>query len=99
MGVQRIYWSKNFKIGLPTSNGSHYMNPKVDELLEAAAVEPDHAKRKELFSEFQKIVMRELPDLNLYTPIYLTIHNQRVHDHSVTADGPEGNFAQAWVDA
>ena len=41
VGVQRIYWSKNFKKGVPFSNGSHYDNPKVDALLEGAAVEND----------------------------------------------------------
>ena len=46
VGVQRIYWSKNFKKGVPFSNGSHYDNPKVDALLEGAAVENDPVKRK-----------------------------------------------------
>ena len=35
VGVQRLYWSKNFKRGLPFSNGSGYSNPEVDQLLEA----------------------------------------------------------------
>src|SRR5207237_1255826 len=39
VGVQRLYWSKNFKPGVPFSNGSGYSNPEVDRLLEAAAVE------------------------------------------------------------
>jgi peptide/nickel transport system substrate-binding protein len=29
VGVQRIYWSKNFKKGVPFSNASNYNNPKV----------------------------------------------------------------------
>ena len=81
VGVQRIYWSKNFKKGVPFSNGSHYENPKVDALLEGAAVENDPAKRKEMFFEFQKIVAEEIPDIPLYSPLYLTIKNKRVHDH------------------
>src|SRR6266404_475400 len=62
VGVQRIYWSKNFKKGVPFSNGSHYDNPKVDALLEGAAVENDPAKRKQMFIDFQRIIAAEVPD-------------------------------------
>jgi peptide/nickel transport system substrate-binding protein len=30
VGVQRVFWSKNFKVGLPFSNAAHYSNPEVD---------------------------------------------------------------------
>ncbi len=99
VGVQRIYWSKNFKKGVPFSNGSHYDNPKVDALLEGAAVEIDPVKRKQMFFDFQKIVAQEIPDIPLYSPLYLTIKNKRVHDESLTADGVEANMAQVWLDA
>jgi peptide/nickel transport system substrate-binding protein len=99
VGVQRIYWSKNFKKGVPFSNGSHYDNPKVDALLEGAAVENDPVKRKQMFIDFQKIIAEEVPDIPLYSPLYLTIHNVRVHDHSLTADGVEANMASVWLDA
>jgi peptide/nickel transport system substrate-binding protein len=97
VGVQRLYWSKNFIKGVPFSNGTHYRNPKVDELLEAAAVENDPARRVELFKAFQQIVAREVPDLNLYQPEFITIANQRVHDHSLTADGVESNLADVYL--
>ena len=51
VGVQRGYWSKNFRIGLPFSNSAHYENPEVDRLLEAAAVENDPVKRKQMFKK------------------------------------------------
>ena len=97
VGVQRLYWSKNFIKGVPFSNGTHYQNPKVDQLLEAAAVENDPARRVQLFKEFQQIVAREVPDLNLYQPEFITIANQRVHDHSLTADGVESNLADVYL--
>jgi peptide/nickel transport system substrate-binding protein len=99
VGVQRIYWSKNFKKGVPFSNGSHYVNPKVDALLEGAAIENDPAKRKQMFLEFQKIYAQDVPDISLYSPLYLTIKNKRVHDDSPTADGVEANMSRVWVDA
>lgn len=99
VGVQRIYWSKNFKKGVPFSNGSHYDNPKVDALLEGAAVENDPVKRKAMFVEFQKIVAEEIPDIPLYSPLFLTIKNKRVHDDSLTADGVEANMSRVWLDS
>ncbi|MCW5735936.1 MAG: ABC transporter substrate-binding protein [Enhydrobacter sp.] len=99
VGVQRIYWSKNFKKGVPFSNGSHYVNPKVDELLEGAAVENDPVKRRAMFMEFQKIYAEDVPDLSLYTPLYLTLKNKRVHEDSPTADGVESNMSRVWLDA
>ncbi|MDM0119041.1 ABC transporter substrate-binding protein [Variovorax arabinosiphilus] len=98
VGVQRLYWSKNFIKGVPFSNGTHYQNPVVDKLLEDAAVENDRAKRLKLFKDFQDTVARDVPDLNLYQPVFITIANQRVHDHSLTADGVESNLADVWVD-
>jgi peptide/nickel transport system substrate-binding protein len=95
--VQRLYWSKNFIKGVPFSNGTHYQNPRVDQLLEDAAVENDPARRVQLFKEFQQIVAREVPDLNLYQPEFITIANQRVHDHSLTADGVESNLADVYL--
>lgn len=38
-----------------------YSNPRVDELLNAAAKELSLEKRKTLYSEFQKIVVAEAP--------------------------------------
>jgi len=98
VGVQRIYWSKNFRKGVPFSNASDYHNPEVDRLLEAAQTENDPQKRVEEFKAFQKIVEQELPDINLISPQFITLYNRRVHDHSVTADGIEGNLSQVWLD-
>ncbi|MBX6385662.1 MAG: ABC transporter substrate-binding protein [Microbispora sp.] len=99
VGVQRTYWSKNFIRGVPFSNCTHYANPEVDRLLEEAAVENDRARRAALFREFQRIVAVEVPDINIASPAFLTIHNKRVHDHSLTANGIEASLADAYVDA
>ena len=97
VGVQRLYWSKNFKPGVPFSNGSGYSNPEVDRLLEAAAVETDAGKRRDLFREFQIIVATDLPDVNLVTGANLTIANRKVMGHTTTIDGPSANFADVWL--
>lgn len=98
VGVQRLYWSKNFIQGVPFSNATHYHSPQVDQLLESAAVENDPQRRKQLFKAFQDTVARDVPDINLLQPVFITIAHQRVHDHSLTADGVESNLADVWVD-
>ncbi len=97
VGVQRLYWSKNIAKGVPFSNTTYYRNPKVDALLEQAAIEPDETKRRAEFMEFQEIVMHDAPDINIGVPRWYTIHNPRALGHSVTADGIEGNFAHAYI--
>lgn len=78
VGVQRLYWSKNFKPGVPFTNGSKYSNPEVDRLLETAAVEIDPAKRKALFDKFQTLVVEDLPTLDIVTPSVITVYDKRV---------------------
>ena len=99
IGVQRLYWSKNFKIGVPFSNGSHFMNPEADALLESAATEADGQARLGLFRRFEELIARELPDLTLLAPRQLTIYNRRVHDHTVNAEGINANLARAFVES
>jgi peptide/nickel transport system substrate-binding protein len=99
VGVQRLYWSKNFRVGVPFSNGSHYASPETDRLLEAAAVETDPVKRAQEFSAFQRQVIQDLPDITVAAVYYATIADRKVIDHTLTADGICGNLADVYVDA
>ena len=93
VGVQRLYWSKNFKPGVPFSNGAHYANPEVDRLFEAASVETDPARRREQFTQVQRILVDDLPDIGVLAVADLTIHDRRVAGHTIGADGVAGNLA------
>ncbi|MER8525037.1 ABC transporter substrate-binding protein [Mesorhizobium sp. M0814] len=97
-GAQRLYWSKNIKIGLPFSNGAHYENPEVDRLLEAASVELDEAKRKQLFFKFQEIIADELPIINLIAPPTIIIARKTVKNYAPGAEGLSASFADAYID-
>jgi peptide/nickel transport system substrate-binding protein len=99
VGVQRLYWSKNFKVGLPFSNGSKYENPEVDRLLEAAAIEIDPAKRVELFNEFQNLVVADLPTLDIVTPASITVFDKRVHNLKLGAEHLWSNGADIFIEA
>ena len=99
VGVQRLFWSKNFKRGVPFSNGSHYNSPQADALLEAAAIEADPARRREQFAQFQDLIARDLPDLTLLAPRQFTVFNHRVVNHTTTADGVNANLADAFIES
>ncbi|MEX3966694.1 ABC transporter substrate-binding protein [Paraburkholderia sp. EG286B] len=99
VGVQRLYWSKNIRPGVPFSNAPHYSSAEADRLLEAASVEIDESRRVSLYKQFQQTVYRDLPILNLVAPRMVTLANRRVHDHTVSAQGLEGNFADVWLSA
>ncbi len=99
VGIQRFYWSKNFRPGVPFSNGAHYDNPEVDRLLEAAAVENDAAKRRALFGEFQRVIATDLPTIGLVAVAQVTVANRRIGGHTVGAEGLSGNFADIHIKA
>lgn len=77
IGVHRTYLCSNIKEQVWTNTQS-YCNERVDELLQKAAVETDLEKRKALYSEFQKIVARELPLYPVYAVPYHTVSNAKV---------------------
>lgn len=76
VGVHRTYLSSNIRKGVIWSNTQNYSNPKVDDLLDRAAVEPDLDKRKALYHEFQKIVVDEAPQAFLVVIPYFTVAAQ-----------------------
>jgi peptide/nickel transport system substrate-binding protein len=97
VGIQRLYWSKNFKPGVPFSNGAHYQSAETDRLLEAAAVEPDAKKRFDLFVDFQKQVVADLPALDLVAPDSFVIFDKRVVNHTLGAEGFGSNGADIYL--
>lgn len=98
IGVQRVYWSKNYKVGLPFSNGAHYNTPEVDRLLETAASEPDLAKRQQLYNRFQEIVDQDLPVINLVAIDDVIAHAANVKDYAPGAEGISNNFANLYIE-
>lgn len=61
IGIHRTYLCTNIKKGVIWSNTQQYCNPKVDQILDMAGRELDLAKRKTLYTDFQKIVADDLP--------------------------------------
>jgi peptide/nickel transport system substrate-binding protein len=95
VGVQRGYWSKNFRVGLPFSNSARYESPDADRLLEAAAIEMNPDKRKAIWREFQHLVHKDLPSVDLLSPLEVIIVNRKLRDFVTGAEGLGSGFAEA----
>ena len=78
IGVHRTYQTSNIKKGVIWSNTQSYSNSRVDELMEMAGSETDPAKRKALYSEFQKIVAEDVPVYHTYALPYHTVYSDKV---------------------
>ncbi|MEY8843407.1 ABC transporter substrate-binding protein [Cribrihabitans sp. XS_ASV171] len=78
IGVHRTYLCSNIRQGVIWSNTQQYCNEKVDELLNAAAVETDQAKRKELYAQFQQIVAQDLPIYWINATPYHTAYDTKL---------------------
>ncbi|MEM9965687.1 MAG: ABC transporter substrate-binding protein, partial [Asticcacaulis sp.] len=68
IGIQRFYWSKSIKPGIPFTNPTHYASPEVDRLLEAAQVEINYEKRKDLYRQVQTVIQTDLPLIPIIFP-------------------------------
>jgi peptide/nickel transport system substrate-binding protein len=76
IGVNRTYLTSNIHKGVIWSNTQQYSNSKVDELLKAAAEETSPEKRKALYSEFQKIVVSDVPIYYINSTPYRNVFNK-----------------------
>ncbi|MFV0473253.1 MAG: ABC transporter substrate-binding protein [Pikeienuella sp.] len=87
IGVHRTYLSSNIVPGVIWSNTQQYANPKVDEILNAAAKEIDAEKRKALYAEFQQIVAGDLPIYWINATPYYTAYDNRLGNPPLTIWG------------
>lgn len=97
VGVQRVFWSKNFKIGLPFSNASHYDNPEADRLLEAAADEADTEKRRQLWFAFQKLIAEDVASVEFGANPNITVVSKKLRNYADHGEGSRNNFAETWL--
>ncbi|HEX9759679.1 MAG TPA: ABC transporter substrate-binding protein [Candidatus Acidoferrales bacterium] len=60
------------------ANRGRYRNARLDALVDAARIESDRARRKQLYSEVQKIVAEDLPYIHLWHMDNVAVHRARV---------------------
>ncbi|MEM7177405.1 MAG: ABC transporter substrate-binding protein [Pseudomonadota bacterium] len=97
LGVHRHYGTDQIRKGTHFVNSSQYSNPKLDALLAAGAVEIDAAKRSEIYAEIQEILAADMPVVNLFEMQFLTVYNDKLHDHATSAMGAYGPFQKVWL--
>ncbi|HEY0704294.1 MAG TPA: ABC transporter substrate-binding protein [Candidatus Acidoferrales bacterium] len=60
------------------ANRGHYQNAELDALLQAAHVEMDQAKRKEILARVQRVVAEDEPYINLWYVDNVCVHRERL---------------------
>ena len=92
VGVHRAVHSSTIKPGTVFTNGSYWSDPKVDELLNKAKVEPDATKRGALYAEALKFVAEEIPIIWVHEMNFPTVVNNKFADVIVSALGVYSNL-------
>ena len=92
LGVSRTYISSNIRKGIPFTNTSGYSNPDVDRLFEEAAVATSDAKRQELYSAVQKLLVEEVPIVWLIEQDYPNFIEKKLKNVITTAIGVHETF-------
>ena len=71
------------------ANRGHYLNARLDAVLDDAAQNADMAQRKADYAEAQQILARDVPAINLWYRDTVVVHNKRL-THVVPA--PSGSY-------
>ena len=94
LGVSRSYVSSNIRKGVLFSNMAGYSNPEVDRLFEEAAVALDEGRRRELYSQVQKIVVEDCPLVWLVEQDFPNFIDKRLKNVITTGVGVHDTFGQ-----
>lgn len=79
------------------ANRGHYVNPRVDSLLAAAAAEQNQPARRADYVEVQKILSDELPSIPLWYPNNEVVHTRRIAGVKTNTSGTFDFLRDAWV--
>jgi len=96
LGVHRAIHGSLIKQGTVFVNGAQWSNPRADELMDKATVEPELKKRAEYYHEVQKIVVEGSPIVWVFELNFPTVVNKRYKDVITSPLGIYTNFAGAW---
>jgi len=97
IGVHRAVHSSTIRPGTVFTNGSYWSDPKTDELLNRAKVEPDAKKRGMLYAETLTFVAEEIPIVWVHEMNFPTVINNKFADVIVSALGVYSNFDRAYM--
>ncbi|MFC6462956.1 ABC transporter substrate-binding protein [Paracoccus aerius] len=97
IGVNRTYLCSNIREGIIWSNTQQYCNETVDRLLNQAGVEPDLAKRKDLYAQAFRQITADIPIHFINQVPYHTVYSQAVQNPPVSIWGAMGPMDEVWL--
>ncbi len=80
-------------------SNQQYSNPQFDTLLDKAAAELDHEKRKELYFEAQKILLDDAPQICWYTGNNIEAVRNELQGYVQSYTGRRIFFKKSWLQA
>jgi peptide/nickel transport system substrate-binding protein len=87
------FWHETQALPGQGQNYAGFHHRRVSEILEEARRTADRGRRTELYAEFQRIFMKEVPAFPLYVPVYTYGLDQRVNGGQVGAlNAPHDRF-------
>ena len=97
------WYSRNVLSTAPeTKRRIGYVNDKVDQLILAAKIERDKAKRRQMYADVDSIVNQDLPILYTHFVSILQAGNKKIRGYKPAFTGPfqyfGGGMRTAWVD-
>ena len=87
----------NFKTDAD-SNGIKYSNAEVDSLLDQGLAETDQAKRAEIYTRVQQLLLEDLPWVNLFIANQYEAMRTFVKGYVHLATGSNASFREVWLD-
>lgn len=86
----------NFMTGA-SSNGEGYSNPEVDELIVAGIATTEQAERAEIYGEIQRILLEDLPWINLFIAEQYEAMKTYVEGYVHIPTGSNRSIREVWL--
>jgi peptide/nickel transport system substrate-binding protein len=87
----------NFRTG-EQGNSSGYSNPQVDDLINQGIAATDQAQRAEIYQEIQRILIQDLPYVNLFIAKQFEAMKDYVKGYTHIATGTNITLKNTWLD-
>ncbi len=81
-----------------SGNFSNYSNPRVDELVQQGIASTDLAQRTEIYQEIQRILLEDVPWVNLFIANQFEAMKQDVKGYTHIATGSNIELRRTWLD-
>lgn len=78
-------------------NQQGYTNERVDEWLEAARMETNRSRRKEIYADIQRLILEEAPVVLLYVNEQTSAFLRELRDFSAHPTGSTRSLREAWL--